>query len=101
MTSSKRWKHRPEGSTWGDYGPDDELGRLNLLTPAKVKEGLAEAREGITFCLSLPLDYPGGNLLNPRRHPPIPSDSTTSHCRTSIPPRTTRSRASWRTSRSR
>ena len=22
------------------------------------------------FCLSLPLDYPGGNLLNPARHPP-------------------------------
>jgi hypothetical protein len=27
-------------------------------------------REGLTFCLSLPLDYPGGNILNPRRHPP-------------------------------
>ena len=25
-----RWKHRPEGSNWGDFGPDDELGRLNL-----------------------------------------------------------------------
>ena len=22
------------------------------------------------FCLSLPLDLPGGNVLNPRRHPP-------------------------------
>jgi hypothetical protein len=27
-----RWKHRPEGSNWGDFGPNDELGRLNLLT---------------------------------------------------------------------
>jgi Putative cyclase len=25
----------------------------------------------LTFCLSLPLDYPGGNALNPRRHPPV------------------------------
>ena len=33
-------------------------------------QGLAEVREGRTFCLSLPLDYPGGNVLNPRRHPP-------------------------------
>jgi len=33
-----RWKHRPEGSTWGDFGPDDQIGRLNLLTPEKVKQ---------------------------------------------------------------
>ncbi len=71
MKTSKRWAQRPEGSTWGDYGADDERGRLNLLTPKKVLEGVAEVREGKTFCLSLPLDYPGGNVLNPRRHPPI------------------------------
>ncbi len=71
MNASPRWKRRPEGSTWGDFGPDDQLGRLNLLTPEKVKQGVAEVREGLSFCLSLPLDYPGGNLLNPRRHPPV------------------------------
>ncbi len=71
MSSSSRWKHRPKGSTWGDYGPDDELGRVNLLTPEKVRQGVAEVREGLTFCLSLPLDYPGGNVLNPRRFPPV------------------------------
>jgi len=71
MAASTRWKRRPEGSTWGDFGPDDQLGRLNLLTPEKVKQGVAEVKEGLVFCLSLPLDYPGGNLLNPRRHPPI------------------------------
>jgi hypothetical protein len=65
-----RWRRRPDGSTWGDYGPDDQLGRLNLLTPEKVKQGVAEVQEGLTFCLSLPLEYPGGNVLNPRRHPP-------------------------------
>jgi kynurenine formamidase len=70
MTANPRWKHRPPGSTWGDFGPDDQRGRLNLLTPKKVLEGIAEVREGRTFCLSLPLDYPGGNKLNPRRHPP-------------------------------
>ncbi len=66
----KRWKHRPEGSTWGDWGDDDQLGRLNLITPAKVLEGIAEVKEGRSFCLSLPLDLPGGNVLNPRRLPP-------------------------------
>lgn len=65
-----RWTRRPPGSTWGDWGPDDQLGRLNLLTPQKVMQGIAEVREGRTFCLSLPLDYPGGNIINPRRHPP-------------------------------
>jgi hypothetical protein len=71
MTASARWKRRPHGSTWGDFGPDDQLGRLNLLTPEKVKQGVAEVREGVAFCLSLPLDLPGGNLLNPRRYPPV------------------------------
>jgi len=65
-----RWKKRPDGSNWGDFGPDDQIGRLNLLTPQKVLEGIAEVKDGRTFCLSMPLDYPGGNLLNPARHPP-------------------------------
>lgn len=33
---TKRWKQRPPGSTWGDWGKDDELGRINLVTPEKV-----------------------------------------------------------------
>ncbi|MDE2515403.1 MAG: cyclase family protein [Rhodospirillales bacterium] len=65
-----RWKRRPAGSTWGDWGPDDQLGRLNLVTPEKVLQGIAEVREGKNFCLSLPLDYPGKSVLNPRRNPP-------------------------------
>ena len=71
MSAAPRWKRRPEGSTWGDWGPDDQLGRLNLITPDKVKRAVAEVKEGLSFCLSLPLDYPGGNVLNPRRHPPV------------------------------
>ncbi|HVL59088.1 MAG TPA: cyclase family protein [Burkholderiaceae bacterium] len=67
---SERWKQRPEGSNWGDFGPDDELGRINLLTPERVRAAVSEVREGRVFCLSLPLDFPGGNVLNPRRHPP-------------------------------
>ena len=66
-----RWKQRPPGSNWGEFGPDDQWGRLNLITREKRLQGLAEAVEGIAFCLSLPLDYPGGNALNPRRFPPV------------------------------
>jgi kynurenine formamidase len=71
MASEPRWKRRPEGSTWGDFGLDDERGRLNLLTAEKVLQGIAEVKLGKTFCLSLPLDYPGGAVLSPRRHPPV------------------------------
>ncbi len=66
----KRWKHRPEGSNWGDFGDDDTIGRLNLVTPEKVLKAVQEVRSGRTFCLSLPLDYPGESALNPRRFPP-------------------------------
>ncbi|TVR41922.1 MAG: cyclase family protein [Cryomorphaceae bacterium] len=66
-----RWTQRPEGSTWGDWGPDDQLGRLNLITPEKVRQAVAEVREGLTFCLSLPLDYPGGQVINKVRFPPV------------------------------
>jgi kynurenine formamidase len=65
-----RWTQRPPGSTWGDWGDDDELGAVNLLTPAKVLQGVQEVETGISFCLSLPLDFPGGTALNQRRHPP-------------------------------
>jgi hypothetical protein len=67
---TNRWKKRPDGSNWGDFGPDDQLGRLNLITPQKVLEGIAEVSSGRTFNLSLPLDLPGGNVLNPSRFPP-------------------------------
>jgi kynurenine formamidase len=67
---TKRWQQRPDGSTWGDFGDDDELGRINLLTPEKVLEGVREVETGITFSLSLPLDFPGGTILNQRRPPP-------------------------------
>ena len=65
-----RWQQRPPGSNWGEFGPDDQRGRMNLVTREKVLQGVAEVKEGITFCLSLPLDYPGGSVLNPRRSPP-------------------------------
>ena len=67
---ARRWVNRPEGSNWGDFGDDDQIGRLNLLTPARVKRAAHEIRDGVNFCLSLPLDYPGSNLLNPARFPP-------------------------------
>ena len=67
---AQRWKQRPPGSNWGEFGPDDQRGRMNCVTREKVQQGIAEVKEGITFCSQLPLDYPGGTVLNPRRNPP-------------------------------
>jgi len=36
----------------------------------QVLKGIQEVKSGQTFCLSLPLDYPGGNVLSPVRFPP-------------------------------
>jgi len=67
---TRRWVRRPAQSNWGDFGEDDQLGRLNLITPESVLRAIREVRTGQSFCLSLPLNLPGGNVLNPRRHPP-------------------------------
>ena len=34
-------------------------------------EGVREIQAGKSFCLSLPLDFPGGSAMNQRRYPPI------------------------------
>ena len=65
-----RWINRPEGSNWGDFGADDQLGTLNYITETERLAAVSEIREGRAFCLSLPLDLPGNVQLNPRRHPP-------------------------------
>jgi len=68
--SDARWQQRPPGSNWGDFGPDDQRGRLNLITAERVRAAAAEVREGRTFCLALPLDRPGGNYHDLQRKPP-------------------------------
>jgi kynurenine formamidase len=67
---ARRWKVRPERSNWGDFGDDDQIGRLNLITPERRLKAMQEVVEGLAFCLSVPLDLPGGNLLVSNRLPP-------------------------------
>jgi hypothetical protein len=68
--SHRRWSRRPDGSNWGDFGADDQLGRLNLITPERRRAAVEEVRAGRAFCLSLPLDCPRNVVLNPRRFAP-------------------------------
>ena len=47
----------PFKNAWGRFGPSDELGMLNLLTPAVVAEAAKEIKTGERISLDLPLDY--------------------------------------------
>lgn len=56
-----RYRDLPTGLTgartaWGLFGPDDELGLINLQTPERVAHALALARTGRVFSLSAPAD---------------------------------------------
>jgi len=68
--SLPRWARRPPGSNWGEFGSEDQIGRMNLLTPERRLKGFQQVRTGEVFCLSLPLDLPGGNAIFPFRKPP-------------------------------
>ena len=68
---SRRWQQRPEGSNWGEFGDDDQRGRLNLLSAERRLRAIQEVRTGEVFCLSHPLDLPGGSVLNAFRKPPV------------------------------
>jgi hypothetical protein len=43
---SGRWTTRPPGSNWGDFGPDDQCGHLNLIDRNQVLQGIAEVQDG-------------------------------------------------------
>ncbi|KAK7202805.1 hypothetical protein BZA70DRAFT_93964 [Myxozyma melibiosi] len=49
-------KGDPPYSAWGLYGADDELGTMNLITPAVTRAAVAEVKLGVTIPLDLPLD---------------------------------------------
>jgi kynurenine formamidase len=43
-------------SAWGLFGPDDSVGLMNLLAPARVAAAASEVRTGEVFALNAPLD---------------------------------------------
>lgn len=49
----------PKNSAWGVWGPDDQLGSLNLLNDDRTKKAAADCvQRGAVFNLNLPLDQP-------------------------------------------
>ncbi|MDD9895444.1 MAG: cyclase family protein [Gammaproteobacteria bacterium] len=43
-------------NNWGRWGPDDEIGTLNLITPEKRKQAAALVQNGVTVSLARNLD---------------------------------------------
>lgn len=61
----------PDGRAVGMHGDGEQLGRLNLLTPERVRDAVGLARDGRVFSLNAPLDYPYPHPANLRRKPPV------------------------------
>ncbi len=59
----------PQGSSWGVWGDDDQLGTLNLLTDERTRQATQLVRRGSVFPLNLPLKLgPGLGYRNPPGH---------------------------------
>jgi kynurenine formamidase len=55
---------------WGRWGPDDELGTLNFITPEKIAQACRLVKKGKAFALAIPFDSRGpqsggGGRINP------------------------------------
>ncbi|HQT67212.1 MAG: metal-dependent hydrolase [Rhodospirillales bacterium 20-60-12] len=56
---------------WGRWGPDDEVGSLNFLTPAEVLRGVQAVKSGKTFTLQVMMGHPEGDPVWPGRAQPV------------------------------
>jgi kynurenine formamidase len=64
----------PEGSSWGVFGDDDQVGCFNFLTPEGIVAAARLVREGKVFRLDNPVNYAS---------PPLGGRATTKHSVTS------------------
>lgn len=54
-------------SNWGKWGPDDEVGALNYLTPDVVLRSLGAVKQGKVITLQMPMANPSGDPVFPGR----------------------------------
>ncbi|KAK0479055.1 hypothetical protein EDD18DRAFT_1207658 [Armillaria luteobubalina] len=57
----------PTKAAWGVWGPEDEFGALNHITPATIQAAKSEIREGIAISLNLELNLPNPPLIKTRQ----------------------------------
>ena len=54
---------------WGRWGPDDQLGTLNYVTPAKIRETASLVRSGRAVSMAIPINKEAGpDNPNPAAH---------------------------------
>ena len=72
MDARPRYRDLPDGSAWGVFGADDQLGCLNLLSAERTAAAAALVRTGALFSLNAPLDWPSPHFVGPTgtRQPP-------------------------------
>ena len=76
----ERWKQ--ELTNWGRWGPDDEIGTLNLITPDKRRQAAALVRDGVSVSLARDAETEEA-IDNPRPYHVIPLGITADEIRVS------------------
>lgn len=71
LTPEQVWALGERLSNWGRWGPDDELGTLNFITPEKIQQAASLVRRGVTFSLAIPFDANGPQWGRKGRHNPL------------------------------
>ena len=66
VTEAQYESWKKDLSNWGRWGTDDQIGALNLITPAKRKEAAGLVKEG--YSVSLASDADTVELLSRRRY---------------------------------
>jgi kynurenine formamidase len=56
---------------WGRWGPDDERGTLNYISPETIVKAAGLIRRGAVFSLAIPFNAKGPQINQPRRFNPI------------------------------
>src|SRR5438552_4069131 len=56
-------------SNWGRWGPNDEIGALNFLTPAEVLRGIQSVKQGKVITIGMAIGNKGGDPVWPGRMP--------------------------------
>ena len=72
---TQRWIHAPPGSHWGEFGPDDHRGRMNLVTPESGLDGHDEKLLNWIVDVKLACllaDNPAVELVVPKLQSPTP-----------------------------
>ena len=56
---------------WGRWGPDDERGTLNYISPDRIVAAAGLVKRGAVFSLAIPFNAKGPQIDQPRRFNPI------------------------------